>query len=283
MALGKGLEALIPDIGDFDDKTGDYFQCKISEIQPNPYQPRLRFSDPELRTLAESIKEQGILQPLLVRQADTGYELVVGERRLRAAKIAGLEQVPVILKDISNLKMLEISIIENIHRENLNPIEEADAYQRLIDEFHFTQEQVAERLGKSRSAVTNHLRLRRLPQRIKDDLSQGILTVGHARALLALDDPEQQEDVRETIVTAKLSVRETESLIKRIKARATRTPPPTPPPHEPHIANLITALSSQWQTTVNITKKGDKGKFEIKFNSADDFDRIVKALSRIQM
>ncbi len=281
-ALGKGLEALIPDMGDFDQKTSDYFQCDIGRIHPNPYQPRLRFQETELRELSDSIRGQGILQPLLVRPSKAGYELIAGERRLRASKIAGLKQVPVILRDISDFEMLELSIIENVHRQNLNPMEEADAYQRLIDEFNFSQEKIAERVGKSRSAVANLLRLHRLPAPIKADLSDGIISTGHARALLGLDNARQQETVWKTIVSTQLSVRETEALIKRIKADT----PPRPDkrrPKEPHILNLITALSDQLQTKVNITRKGDKGKFEIRFNNADDFERLVKALTQIKV
>jgi ParB family chromosome partitioning protein len=282
MALGKGLEALIPDIGTLDQNNSDHFNCDIESIHPNPYQPRLRFTEPQLKELAQSIEKQGILQPLLVRSAQTGYELIVGERRLRAATMAGLRQVPVILKDIPDLEMLEISIVENVHRENLNPIEEADAYQRLIDQFHFTQEKVAERVGKSRSAITNLLRLRRLPEAMKTDLAEGTLTIGHARALLGIEDPKQQEDIWKTIVSTQLSVRETEALIRRIKS-GDSPPRPTPAtPPEPRILNLVTTLSNQLQTKVKISKKGDKGKFEIRFNSADDFERLVKALSQIK-
>jgi ParB family chromosome partitioning protein len=283
MALGKGLEALIPDIGTLDQKNSGHFNCDIDRIHPNPYQPRIRFTQPQLKELAQSIGKQGILQPLLVRNADAGdFELIVGERRLRAASMIGLRQVPVILKDISDLEMLELSIVENLHRENLNPLEEADAYQQLIDQFDFTQEKIAERVGKSRSAITNLLRLRRLPASVKTDLAEGTITIGHARALLGIEDPEQQKKVWETIVSAQMSVRETEALIKRIKSGASPPRSAVPTPQEPRILSLVTTLSKQLQANVRISKKGDKGKFEIRFNNADDFERLVKALSQIK-
>ena len=196
-ALGRGLDALIPqgNLGvasqsDATDKS--YFECEIDLIQPNPFQPRSHFDAEELAQLSESIKNQGILQPLLVRRLSRGFELVAGERRLRAAKLAGLRQVPVLVKDVSDGEMIEMSIVENIQRENLNPIEEADAYQRLITEFGLTQEKAAERVGKSRSAVANFLRLRQLPDTIKTSISEGQVSMGHARALLGLTQNAQQ-------------------------------------------------------------------------------------------
>lgn len=283
MALGRGLEALIPDIGTIDNKTSDYFQCEISRIHPNRYQPRLRFPEQELKELSESIKEQGIIQPLLVRNSDTGYELIVGERRLRAARIAGLKHVPVVLKNISDLQMLEISIIENVQRENLDPIEEADAYQRLIEEFHLTQEQVAERVGKSRSAVTNFLRLRQLPEPIKVSLSEGVITIGHARALLGAENPEQQQQAWKTVISGKLSVRETEALIRRLKSTPSDETIPAPDKNAPYISELMHVLSKQFNAKVKIKKKGEKGKVEISFKTNDDFERLIKTLKQSQI
>ncbi len=166
IALGRGLDALIPGIDTVEDRSKEYFQCDIELIRPNRFQPRLRFSDDELEELSRSIKEHGIIQPLLVREDDNGYELATGERRLRAAKIAGLSHVPVVVKNITDSDLLEMSIVENIQREDLNPMEEAEAYNMLITEFDLTQDQVAVRVGKSRSAVANFLRLRQLPEQI---------------------------------------------------------------------------------------------------------------------
>jgi ParB family chromosome partitioning protein len=189
LALGKGLDALIPDIDPAQDGQREYFQCDINLIQPNRYQPRRRFSEEELTELCDSIKAQGIIQPLLVRKHDSGYELIAGERRLRAAKKAGLRKVPVIIKSVTDEKLLEISIVENIQREDLNPIEKAEAYHLLISEFNLTQDRAALQVG---SAVANFLRLRQLPDQIKESIINGTLSMGHARALLGSETPAQQ-------------------------------------------------------------------------------------------
>ena len=182
MALGRGIEALIPDIDPAQsDSSGEYFTCDVRLICPNPFQPRIRFSQEELDELSRSMLEQGILQPLMVRKAETGYELIAGERRLRAARIAGMNEVPVVVKNVSDSQLLEISIIENIQREDLNALEESEAYNRLMNEFHLTQEEVAVRVGKSRPAIANLLRLRQLPEPIKASIMDGALTMGHAR------------------------------------------------------------------------------------------------------
>ena len=219
MALGKGLGALIPDIETEQENKKEYFYCDTDLIRPNRFQPRRRFTDEDLAELAESIKSQGILQPLLVRQDETGYELITGERRLRAAKRAGLTQVPVILKRANDEKLLEMAIVENIQREDLNPIEEAEAYHRLISQLNLTQDQASARVGKSRSAVANFLRLRQLPDQIKTGITDGTLSMGHARALLGAETSAQQLAAWRSVVSKKLSVRETEALIKRLKAQ----------------------------------------------------------------
>jgi ParB family chromosome partitioning protein len=187
MALGKGLGALIPDIEKAEHEQPDYFYCDIDLIRPNRFQPRTTFSEEDLKELADSIKIQGVLQPLLVRNTDAGYELIAGERRLRAAKRAGLTQVPVVIKRVTDDKLLEMSLVENIQRQNLNPIEEAEAYHRLITQLNLTQDQASSRVGKSRSAVANFLRLRQLPDQIKASITDGMLSMGHARALLGAE------------------------------------------------------------------------------------------------
>ena len=190
-ALGRGLGALIPEIEKSQERSKDFFYCEIEMIRPNRYQPRMQFSEDELEELCQSIKEQGILQPLLVREENDGFELIAGERRLRAAKKAGLTQVPVVTKRIGDSKLLELSIVENIQRANFNPIEESEAYHRLMTEFSLTQDKVAIRVGKSRSAVANFLRLRQLPDPIKDSIQEGRLSMGHARALLGIENSTQ--------------------------------------------------------------------------------------------
>ena len=192
VALGRGLGALIPEIEEADERPQDFFYCDITLIRPNRFQPRIQYPEDELDELSRSIKEQGILQPLLIREEDDGYELIAGERRMRAAKKAGLAQVPVVIKRIGDSKLLELSIVENIQRANFNPIEESEAYHRLITEFNLTQDQAATRVGKSRSAIANFLRLRQLPEQIKASILDASLTMGHARALLGIENSAQQ-------------------------------------------------------------------------------------------
>ncbi|MGA6927413.1 MAG: ParB/RepB/Spo0J family partition protein [Desulfosarcina sp.] len=285
MALGRGLDALIPDLGAVDGLSGrstadkkDYFSCEIDMIRPNRYQPRRLFPADELNDLAESIRSQGIIQPLLVRPDDVGYELVAGERRLRAATLAGLDRVPVVVRAVSDAKMLEISIVENIQRENLNPMEEAEAYHRLITEFDLTQDQAAERVGKSRSAVANFLRLRQLPDAIKVNILDGILSMGHARALLGADTPAKQQIAWREVVAKRLSVRDTERLVRRINAEKKSDRIPEPTPEQRYFKDVSDTLSRHFGTRVWIQRKGKKGRVEIDFFSDDDLDRLLGLL-----
>ena len=278
MALGKGLGALIPDMETLEEKPGDYFFCDIDLIRPNRYQPRQGFADEELGELRNSIKEQGILQPLLIRKDENGYELIAGERRLRAAKLAGLSQVPVVIKKISDSQLLEMSIVENIQRENFNPIEEADAYHRLIEEFNLTQDQAANRVGKSRSAVANFLRLRQLPDPIKDSIRKGSLSMGHARALLGITAADQQLTTWRAVVTKSLSVRQTEALIRRLKSEKRRPKVTAGTSEDRYFSDLAQELSRHFGTKVLIRKSGQRGKVEIEFYSNDDLDRLIGLL-----
>lgn len=283
-ALGRGLDALIPQghIGITSRENmaaRTYFECEVDLIQPNPFQPRTRFNAEELTQLSESIKNQGILQPLLVRRMSRGYELVAGERRLRAAKLAGLRQVPVVVKDVSDGEMIEMSIVENIQRENLNPIEEADAYQRLITEFGLTQEQAAERVGKSRSAVANFLRLRQLPEAIKSSISEGRVSMGHARALLGLTQSGHLNAVWREILKKELSVRQTEALVKRLRNTPTAAAPKLLTSEDRHIAGITEDLSRRFGTKVQIKRRGKKGKLEIEFYNDDDLNRVLNLLN----
>jgi ParB family chromosome partitioning protein len=277
VALGRGLDALIPDVV-AEDQSQDYFQCEVERIRRNRYQPRKNFGDEDLQELAESIKAQGVLQPLLVRKRDSGYELVAGERRLRAAIKAGLEKVPVVVKSVSDAEMLEISIVENIQREDLNPIEEAEAYHRLINEFDLTQDQAAARVGKSRSAVANFLRLRNLPQEIKDSIIDGRLSMGHARALLGAESKVQQTQVWRTIFAKDLSVRETENLIKRAKIAKDKPADPPPSAEQIYFADIASELSRHFGTKVEIKKRGKAGRVFIEFYCDDDLDRLLRLL-----
>lgn len=280
-ALGRGLDSLIPDMGTIQaterkKASQDFLFCDIDLIQPNRYQPRSHFSPEELQELSDSIKAQGILQPLLARKASRGYELVAGERRLRAAKQAGLEKVPVMIKEITDAQMLEMSIVENIQRENLNPIEESEAYHRLMTEFNLTQEECSQRVGKSRSAVANFLRLRQLAEPIRSSIVAEDLTMGHARALLGLESAAQQTAAWKAILSKKLSVRQTEAFVKRLKAQkaipGNKKPPKTP---DHYLTSLADDLSRQFGTKVAIKRQGKKGRVEIEFYNDDDLQRLL--------
>ncbi|MEE8431518.1 MAG: ParB/RepB/Spo0J family partition protein [Candidatus Desulfatibia sp.] len=280
-ALGRGLDALIPKIEVIEDRSKEYFQCDIELIRPNRYQPRLRFPEDEMEELSRSIKEQGIIQPLLVRKDHTGYELVSGERRLRAAKKVGLNRVPVLLKSITDSELLVMSIIENVQRQDLNPLEEAEAYYQLISEFDFTQDQAAERIGKSRSAIANFLRLRQLPKPIKASITDGTLSMGHARALLGAETPAQQNSAFRSIVAKGLSVRAAERLIKRLKLQKKKTKRVPTDSEQRYFLSLEEDLSRRFGTRVQIKKQGQKGTLEIKFYSDDDLDRVISLLKKI--
>ena len=280
IALGRGLDSLLPDIDHVESVSKEYFQCDIERIHPNRYQPRMRFSEDELEGMARSIKEQGIIQPLLVRKDDNGFELVAGERRLRAAKKAGLIQVPVIVRTIADTDLLEMSIVENIQREDLNPMEEAEAYYQLITKFDLTQDQAAARVGKSRSAVANFLRLRQLPEQIKIDIITGVLSMGHARALLGASNSAQQNAAWRAVVSKGLSVRETERLINRLNTEKKKAKKPSADSEQRYLLSLTDDLSRRFGTKVQIKRHGKKGRVEIVFYNNDDLDRVLTLLKQ---
>ena len=280
MALGKGLGALIPEVTPDKKESKDYFLCDIDLIRPNRFQPRLNFPEQDLQELTDSIKAQGILQPLLVRKDADGYELIAGERRLRAAKRASLDQVPVVLKRVDDDKMLEIAIVENIQRENLNPIEEAEAYHRLITQLNLTQDQASARVGKSRSAVANFLRLRQLPEQIKDSITDGSLSMGHARAILGAEATAQQLVAWRAVVGKGLSVRQTETLVRRLKSEKKKPRVSRNRTEEIYLSGLAEELSRQYGTKIMIKKMGQKGKVEIEFYSNDDLDQLISRLKK---
>ena len=280
MALGKGLGALIPEVTPDKKESKDYFLCDIDLIRPNRFQPRLNFPEQDLQELTDSIKAQGILQPLLVRKDADGYELIAGERRLRAAKRARLDQVPVVLKRVDDDKMLEIAIVENIQREDLNPIEEAEAYHRLITQLNLTQDQASARVGKSRSAVANFLRLRQLPEQIKDSITDGSLSMGHARAILGAEATAQQLAAWRAVVGKGLSVRQTETLVRRLKSEKKKPRVSRNRTEEIYLSGLAEELSRQYGTKIMIKKMGQKGKVEIEFYSNDDLDQLISRLKK---
>ena len=255
-----------------------FFYCEIELIRSNRFQPRIQFAEDELAELCQSIKEQGILQPLLVREENDGFELIAGERRLRAAKKAGLTQVPVVIKRIEDSKLLELSIVENIQRANFNPIEESEAYHSLITEFNLTQDEAATRVGKSRSAVANFLRLRQLPEPIKTSILEGKLTMGHARALLGVENSTQQMAAWRAVVKKNLSVRETEDLIRSLKDEKKKPKVGRKSTEDLHLLNLADDLSRHFGTKVVIKRRGQTGRVEIEFYSNDDLDRLIERL-----
>ncbi len=281
-ALGRGLAALIPTAASPQEEGSNrgFVECDIDLIGPNRYQPRTHFAADELEELCESIKSQGIIQPLLVRKDTNGYELVAGERRLRAAKMAGLDKVPVMVKSLTDAQMLEMSIVENIQREDFNPIEEADAYHRLMTEFDLTQDQAAERVGKSRSAVANFLRLRQLPDEIKASITASTVSMGHARALLGIETRAGQIAAWREVIAKKLSVRQTETLIKRLKKQTQKPAPPPADSEKFYFTSLEEDLSRHFGTRVRIKRKQQKGSVEIEYYSNDDLDRLLGLLKR---
>jgi len=278
MALGKGLGALLPEFGQAEPRTLLY--CGIEEIIPNRSQPRKHFDESKLQELAESIKEKGILEPLIVRRVDQGYELIIGERRWRAAQKAGLKEVPVIVKETEGREAFEISLIENLQREDLNPIEAAEAFKHLIEEFNISQENLSKRMGKDRTTITNTLRLLKLPLEIRNQLLQNLITSGHARAILSLENKEKQRELCALIIKKGLSVREAEALAKRwsetpkkkvasVKRRGDL---------ESQLSSLQDSLRKYLGTKVHITQKDKKGKIEIEYYSYEDLERIVEAI-----
>ena len=291
--LGKGLDSLIPKaIGDTSDKkdtisvqdekkTNDSEQViKITMIEPNREQPRKNFDEDALQELADSIKQFGLIQPIFVQDRKDHYEIIAGERRWRAAKIAGLKEVPVIIRDLTEQEIVEISIIENIQRENLNPIEEAQAFKKLLTEFNLKQDEVAERVSKSRTAVTNSMRLLKLCDEVQQMVIDEMISTGHARALLSIEDTEQQYTVAQKIFDEKLSVRDVEKLVKNLnKPKTEKVKAEKNKSLEYIYQDMAEKMKESLGTKVNIvSKENGSGKIEIEFFSHDDFDRLKEIL-----
>ncbi len=290
-SLGKGLNALLPTVGGDmvgDDPGGTLVSCPIGRIVPNPYQPRKSMDPVPLKQLAASIKEKGILQPLIVRrkEEDGDFELVAGERRLSAARMAGLENVPVIIKEVARSDRLELAIIENIQRQDLNSLEEAEAYQQLISEFGETQETVAKKVGKQRSTIANAVRLLQLPDFAKEDLAKGAISTGHARVLLSCPNEDSMRILRDDIISNNLSVRQAESLARRLKpatarksnsgSSATSSGDLIP---ESYCKALENDLVRHLDTKGRIIQNGSRGKVEIEYFSLDDLERLVSLIT----
>jgi ParB family chromosome partitioning protein len=276
-ALGKGLSLLIPETEDLPRQESGFFECPVEAIEPNPYQPRQTFQSPAFDELVESVREKGIITPLLVTKTEGGYRLIAGERRWRAAQKAGLETVPVVVKEVSPIESLELALIENIHRKDLNPIEEAQAYQRWLEDTDTTQDVLAKKLGKDRSTVANMLRLLKLPKVVQQDLVEDRLSMGHARVLAGLKTPEEQKALRDLIIKKSLSVRQTEALATR--KQGTRSARSGKEEEEYYYRSLTENLRRDLGTKVEIRKRGKKGSIIIHFYSDEELDRLLEHLS----
>lgn len=275
--LGKGLGALIPSSNNvqYDPENDKVVNLNIEEIKPNSFQPRKNFDPEKLAELAASIKEHGVIQPVIVRPDTEGYELVVGERRLRACKQMGINTIPAVIKTLTDEEMTEIALIENIQRHDLNPVEEARAYKRLMVEFGLTQDEVAKKVGKSRPFIANFLRLLQLPEEILDFLDKGILSVGHVRPLLTIDNKSLQIELANKIIENKLSVRNAEELAKKAQKNITKEKKEKKSTGSPVLNNIKDQLQIKFGTKVIIKDDGKKGKIEIEYYNQEDLQRIL--------
>lgn len=274
--LGKGIQAFFPDAGN--DEKEEIKEVSITELRPNPYQPRKIFSEESILELKESILNHGILQPLLVRKSIKGYEIVVGERRFRAATEAGLKTIPVVVKDLTEEKMMEFALIENLQREDLNPMEEAFAYDKLMKHLQITQEQLARRVGKSRPHVANHLRLLQLPGEVQELVETGEISMGHGRALLGLKNKEKLSVIIKKVIEEGLNVRQLEELVQRLNENVSRETKQKKIEPSIFIKEKEEHLRERFGTAVTIKKNKKKGKIEIQFFSEEDLDRIILLL-----
>lgn len=294
-ALGKGLDLLIPNaVGEAKAKRENSSESvetkenkgvetilKITMVEPNRKQPRKNFDEDSLQELSDSIKQVGLIQPILVQNRNDHYEIIAGERRWRAAKMAGLKEIPVIIRDYSDQEIMEISLIENIQREDLNPIEEAQAYKRLLTEFNLKQDEVAERVSKSRAAVTNSIRLLKLTDRVQQMVIDDMISTGHARALLAVEDPEAQYIIAQQIFDEKLSVREVEKLVKKLNSPEKEKKKTENKTIEVIYQDIEDRLKQRLSTKVTVSSKGEgSGKIEIEFYNHEDLDRLLDIIGR---
>ena len=278
--LGKGLEALISENEENINESGNKLFIPLNKIKNNADQPRKSFDNEKIAELAESIKHHGIIQPLILMKENDDYVIIAGERRWRAAKMVGLKEVPAIIMDVTDKEVLELSLIENIQRQDLNPLEEALAYKKLIDNFKFTQEELSKRIGKSRTAITNCMRLINLDDRVKEYIIQGVLSEGHGRALLAIDDGDLQYAIAQKVIDESLSVRELERLIKKVYATEKKKKNDDKvDDNNIYYKNIEEKLQSYFGTKINLSYKKDKGKIEIEYYSEEDLQRILDMMN----
>ena len=275
-ALGKGLGDIFSDLLDSDTgKKASVNSCGIEELRPNPYQPRKNFNDEDQKKLIASVRQSGIIQPIIVRKADEGYEIIAGERRWRAAQAAGLKDVPIVVRKASDLEAAQLSLIENIQREELNPLEEADAYVTLMEKFNLSQESISVQVGKDRSTIANTVRLLKLPAKVKTALVEKKITAGHARSVLALASPEEQLAALDVILKRELNVRETEKLITKLKQRPAEKKTAV---KDRFMADLEKLLSTKCMARVQLKGSSEKGAIEITYTSMDELNRLARYL-----
>ncbi|MCR4943772.1 MAG: ParB/RepB/Spo0J family partition protein [Clostridium sp.] len=279
-ALGKGLGALIPEEPVKEEKKEQDLMIPLNKIKSNSDQPRKKFDNDKIVELAESIKHHGIIQPLILKKVDDEYIIVAGERRWRAAKSLGLEEVPAIIMDLSEKQILEVSLIENIQRQDLNPIEEAVAYKKLLSDFNLTQDELSKRIGKSRTTITNSMRLMNLDERVQQYLIEGVISEGHGRALLAISNGDMQYELSQKIIDEKLSVRDIERIIRNIlNSEDEKVSKKTEKDLNPYYKDIKERLQDYFGTKVNLSNKKNKGKIEIEYYSEEDLQRILDIIN----
>lgn len=279
--LGRGLDALIPSLSvNEEDKV---IEISLSKLRPNPYQPRKTFDEESIKELAESIKQHGVIQPIIVRTVVKGYEIIAGERRFRASQYCGNETIPAVVRSFSDQQVMEIALIENLQREDLNAIEVAIAYQALLDKFNLTQEELSLKVGKSRSHIANFVRLLSLPEEIKQNVSRGTLSMGHARALAGIKNEKTQLEIADQAITQEWSVRELEDAIQKLDSKPVDTKEVTvkTKSRDPYIEHVEEALRDRFKTTVKIKQQKDKGKIELQYYSKQDLERLLELLQQM--
>ncbi|MCV4235013.1 ParB/RepB/Spo0J family partition protein [Virgibacillus sp. LDC1] len=274
--LGKGLDALIPSLSIHDDDK--VVEIPLSQLRANPYQPRKTFNDEAIQELAESIRQHGVIQPIIVRSVLKGYEIIAGERRFRASQYCGKATIPAVVRSFSDQQVMEIALIENLQRENLNAMEIAVAYQGLMEQFSLTQEELSLKVGKSRSHIANFLRLLSLPEEVKDNVSRGTLSMGHARAIVGIKDPILVKQLAKQCVEQEWSVRELEEAVKNLDRKPADKAKPKAKNRDPYIDHLEEDLRERFKTTVKIKHNKDKGKIELNYYSRQDLERLLELL-----
>ncbi|WP_028608683.1 ParB/RepB/Spo0J family partition protein [Paenibacillus harenae] len=275
--LGRGLDALIPSLSVNDDDK--VVEISLSQLRPNPYQPRKTFDEDSIKELAESIKQHGVIQPIIVRTVLKGYEIIAGERRFRASQYCGNATIPAVVRSFTDQQVMEIALIENLQREDLNAIEVAIAYQALIDRFKLTQEELSMKVGKSRSHIANFVRLLSLPTEIKDNVSRGTISMGHARALVGIKDEKMQKELADLTVSMEWSVRDLEEAIQKLDSKQPEEKTKLKQKkRDPYIDHLEESLRERFKTTVKIKQQKDKGKIELQYYSKQDLERLLELL-----